>query len=167
MSIYGNPVMLGGSGGGGGDTRFFTDFVDESSDSVFPTSISGYGYMTPDSSVSGTTKRHWWGANNNGQHWLLVEFGTAKVITVVKFSCYWQDGTSKWHSGTVVVQGSNDGSTFTDIATFSSLPESETQTEYSLSNSTTYKYYRFICTSGGTSYTGLGKIQFIGYEVAT
>lgn len=152
-------------GGSGGSTVFTMDIVDESSDSVFPDNVPGYGYMTPDSAVSGTTKRHWWGANNNSQHWLLVEFGTAKVITAVKFSCYWQLGTTLWHSGTVVVQGSNDGSTFTDIATFSSLPESETQTEYSLNNSTTYKYYRFLCTSGGTYYTGLGKIQLFGYEV--
>lgn len=57
------------------------------------------------------------------------------------------------------IQGSNDGSTFTDIYTISQTPASGAKYDYNFANATKYKYYRLADITGSySSYLELGKL---------
>jgi hypothetical protein len=87
------------------------------------------------------------------------DFGTPRVIDEAK---WYQDigtaqGTWKW-------QGSNDGSTFTDIGISFALGGSTTQTQTSLNgNATPYQYYRLAGVSGSSSTASF--IQAIEFKI--
>ena len=148
------------SGGGSGDSFIDPKHIDADADSVYQTILSGYQQFNA-AQAFGTEKKHWWGSANNSQHWLKITYAEAVRITKIKFSNFWESGSSKWQSESVVFQGSNDGNNWTDLLSLSNLTLSETQNQYTVNNNTDYIYYRFLCSSGATYYTGLGKIQLV------
>lgn len=57
------------------------------------------------------------------------------------------------------IQGSNDGSTFTDLYNISQTPASGSKYDYNFANATKYKYYRLTGITGSYSaYLELGKL---------
>ena len=159
-------VVVDVAGGGGGVSEVADPIhIDANSDSIFASIVSGYPQFNA-ANAFGTQKRCWWGANDASQHWISVTFEKAVKIKKVKFSNYWGDGTSIWQSTSVTFQGSNDGTNWTDLLTLTNLTASETQEQYDVNNDTEYLYYRFLCVSNATYYTGLGKIQLY-VEVTT
>lgn len=77
-------------------------------------------------------------------HWIRFDFGSTKYITEAK----WYQSTTDAH-GSWKWQGSNDGSTFTDIGASFTLGAATTQTQTTLSsNAGLWRYYRLIGVSG-------------------
>ena len=145
-------------------TPVITDFLcpgyDEvSSDSEFGSLVSGMGQPRAECAM-GSKFKNWWGSANNSQHWIKIKLKTASVISQIRFANFWQSGSSTWYSANVKFQASNDNSTWVDLLSLTSLSESNTQRSYDLLGTTEYLYYRFLCNSTKSYYTGLGKIEF-------
>lgn len=157
-----NEVIVNVSGGSSDGSFIDPKHIDISTDSEFGTAITGYGFMNAPAAFGGNQKKNWWGCANKGQHWLKVTFEEAELIDKIEFSNGWSSGSSRWQSATVVFQGSNDDSTWVDLLTLTNLTASETPEIYNVNNNTKYLYYRFVCTSGTDSYTGIGKIRLYG-----
>jgi len=159
------PAQMAGAiediGGGSDGTFSIPYYADISSDSVLPTIVYGNYYFTAVQAF-GNERQHWWGANNNSQHWLKITFEKAVIINKVTFANAWAQGNAKWQSANVVFQGSNDDSTWTDLLTLTGLTLSESAVDYNINNNTPYLYYRFLCASTAADYTGLGKIKLHG-----
>lgn len=79
--------------------------------------------------------------------WTQFDFGSAKLITEIKF---YQSAATE--HGIWKVQGSNNGTDFTDIGSSFTLGGSTLQTITEISaNETFYRYYRLTKVSGTTS----------------
>jgi hypothetical protein len=156
-----NEVFVSVSGGGSDGTFTIPYYTDISSDSVVSAPVYG-NYVFTAAQAFGNEKQHWWGANNNYQHWLKITFEEAVIINRIAFSNAWTQGNYKWQSSNVAFQGSNDDSTWTDLLTFTGLTLSENAVEHNVNNNTPYLYYRFLCASTTANYTGLGKIKLYG-----
>ena len=151
------PVTVNVSGGGS-NTVVGAQGGDEY------TADSNYGYAINNrfhiaESAPGTNFHNWWGSASANQHWWKVTFENAKTIKQVSFANYWRTGSSYWQTNSVTFQGSNDNSTWVDLLVLTDMELSNDQQSYSIENNTAYKYYRFVCSSVGSAYVGLGKIQ--------
>lgn len=128
-------------------------------DSVFAQVVSGLGQPRPECAFGEDTK-NWWGSASNGQHWIEFELISQYVIKNIMFSNYFNIGSSTWASNSVIFQGSQNGSDWTTLLELTNLQNDSAQQTHSIENGITYLFYRFICQSSSTFYTGLGKIQF-------
>ena len=151
------PITVNVSGGGSNTVVGAQGGDEYTADSTFGTPVAGRFHIAE--SAPGTSFHNWWGSGDNGQHWWKVTFETAKIIKNVSFCNQWVYGSSQWQSKSVTLQGSNDDSTWTDLLTLTDLELSNDQKSYVVENNTAYIYYRFLCLSTETAYTGLGKIQ--------
>lgn len=113
-------------------------------------SLNGSAVGTPnvllDGVTSGATNLYF---NNNSanSYGFKFDFGTAKIINEAKFH---QENTTS--HGTWKWQGSNDGSSWTDIGSSFTFGGAAIQTQTSLSgNTTAYRYYQVIGVSGTAS----------------
>lgn len=129
------------------------------SDSIFSQVVSGLGQPRPECAFGEDTK-NWWGAANNGQHWIEFELISQYSIKNIMFSNYFNIGSSTWASNSVIFQGSQNGTDWTSLLELTNLQNDSAQQTHSIENGTQYLFYRFICQSSSTFYTGLGKIQF-------
>lgn len=95
-----------------------------------------------------TTNDGWFQALSlDGTKYFTFDFGSSKVVNEIKF---YQQNTAA--QGTWKLQGSNDGSTFTDIGSSFALGGAATQTITAPSaNTTAYRYLRFTGVSGSSS----------------
>lgn len=149
---------ISGGGGGGAIECGIPKYSQMSADSVLSSGISGVGFMGPERAM-GIGNNSWWGANNNGTHWIKIDFDNAIAIKKVKFATYWSYASAQLKSESVVLEGSNDGSNWTELLNESNLTQTTDQLTFVLNNNTTYLYYRFTCTSNAIAFTGLGKVQ--------
>lgn len=151
--------------GGGGSVLVETPvYARVIADSEFTSIVSGMGRPSA-ANAMGSDTYSWWGADSSGQHYLLITMPEAIAIKQVKFSNYWNNSSSTWHSSRVVLEGSNDNTTWDTLLDETDLPQSDTQNEYLLQNTTAYLYYKFTCYSTTQYYTGLGKVQLF-YEIS-
>ena len=108
----------------------------------------------------GYKNENFWGGSTAADQFIVFEFFEQVALSKVKFAPALQQGQSHWFSETVILQASNDGTSYVDIDTFSDLVDNNNQVEFSISTSP-YKYYKFVCKKSTTAafYPGLGKIQ--------
>lgn len=154
--------VVTGGGGGGSSTSYANkggtgNRTAAGPDGLIVTVVSS-GSIMPNMESGGSTDSRWVdGTFSNGQGFfsggavtssamVTFDFGSGKSVVIDEAKYYQQDastqGTWKW-------QGSNDGSTFTDIGSSFTLGGVATQTIASLSgNTTAYRYYRMIGVSG-------------------
>lgn len=159
MSIKFHDLNVGFTlgGGGGGGPELLNDYIVNTTTSSYYTGFPG------SQAVSGIDNSNWWGCGNSTvQQWIQVELSSAKTVSEIRFSTYWTNGSLTWQSAQVILQGSNDGSTFDTLGTFSSLPGTGYQLVNAITSSTAYKYYRCVCSTSNSYWTGLGKLQFFG-----
>lgn len=98
-----------------------------------------------------TTESLIWFSGSPSGTWFQFDFGSGNQYIIDEIKFY--QSTTNSH-GTWKVQGSNDGSSFTDIGSSFTLGGFTTQTITALAgNSTAYRYYRFTGVSGSTSST--------------
>ena len=106
-------------------------------------SFAGSG-NTRDKALDGNTSTYFDASIADGV-WVGLDLGTAKPIGKVRF--YPRSGqTGRMVGGKF--QGSNDLNSWTDLATISSLP-SLSWSELSVSNTTAYRYVRYLSPAGG------------------
>ena len=97
----------------------------------------------------------WWNGNGGAGQWLQYKF--TKKVCVKKLTATNEQNTNKM--GVFKLQGSNDGSSFTDIATINAKDtKSITQ---NIANTNYYQYYRVYCVSD-TSDFSLNSLQLYG-----
>ena len=96
--------------------------------------------------VNGSAANEFWWNGGSGAT-LTFDLGTAKVIKQAR----WKQSNSSTH-GTFKWQGSNDGTTYSDIGGTFTLGGATVQVHTSLiDNATAYRYYRLTQTAGSTS----------------
>lgn len=78
------------------------------------------------------------------------QYELPKAETAKKFEFKQTIGGYRTGSSGVKIYGSNDGTTFTDLLGDFTIPNSVLDNTYDLTNSTAYKYYRFVTTPNNT-----------------
>ncbi len=117
----------------------------------------------PYRAFNGNDNSYGWASSTGGSsEWLQYQFASAGMIPrKIRFFHY---GIQTAQINLVwKVQGSNNGSTWTDIQTGLNVISSNVAYTYNLTNGNTkYKYYRFIPTSGDQSWGSGTHIQIWG-----
>jgi hypothetical protein len=85
-----------------------------------------------------------WAVGGTNPAWLQVDFGSSRLCTINALGWTAQTGAGNtWSPSILLIQGSNNGSSFTTINTWTTGGFSSGQTKYqSFSNSTGYRYIR-------------------------
>lgn len=119
-------------------------------------------------STSSTTCWSWSGTGavaNNA--WLAYDFGKAVKI----YGVFWQNRTTTQATrplGTLIVQGSNDKTTWTDVSdTLTGSATASAKFNYHFANSNAYRHYRVLVTStavSGDTNLIIQQLQFYGRE---
>lgn len=102
-----------------------------------------------------TSANEWLTQGSSG--WIVYKLDEAKVVKKVRFMNLVENASQT--SRSVEVYGSNDGSNFTLLGSFTPDASTGSINEFDLSNSTPYLYYR-INVSGASSFVGYGAVQF-------
>ena len=159
-----------------GDSTNFTHDATASSFSSFSTGdmfdVSGITITTsPSFTYSAqaynndlTNSSYHAGAPSNSYY--QIDLGSGNALSAVSYTVgMWNNGISSQY-GTVFtykLQASNDGASFTDIDSRSSVTHngalSSSQIKYSFSKTTAYRYWRFVIVSSNGTYTGIGNIE--------
>jgi hypothetical protein len=128
-----------------------------SADSAYSTDYEAWRAMDKDNS----SYFCWYSAATTFPHWLQYRFTSGKTITSYSI-------TSRNYAGSPnptawKLQGSNNGSSWTDLDTRTnqSFNANEKKT-FSMSNSTSYTYYRLYITAGTNSaHVGIGEFELM------
>lgn len=107
----------------------------------------------------------WLAGNADAPCWLQYHFANAKYIDSVKVYVYCNNGT---YTGSAKIQGSNDGTTWTDISSSVSITApyaEEIELDFTC-NGNSYEYVRLYSTTAFTVYGGasifVGEMEIYG-----
>jgi hypothetical protein len=142
--------------GGGGTSYLNTLGSGNRAGLITQTQAFGYTMASPSGLIDGTTGSGGCYLNSvaNGD-WFQFDFGANKVWDEIK----WYQQTSATH-GTWKIQGSTDGSTFSDVGSSFTLGGSTLQTITAINGNTTpYRYLRFTKVSGSVTPIYLYEIE--------
>jgi len=147
-----------------GDFNKFLEFKGTTLVSVVGATLtanSSYGASyTPDKAFDNNLLTWWWSNAADNRSWIKTQFPTAKIIN--KF--IWQFGDTSHVTGNLL--GSNDGSTWTTLASFDqSNPNTWITTSFV--NDTSYLYYDLNFTGVTGNWVKLYELQFYGNGVLT
>ena len=99
--------------------------------------------------------------------WIGYQFTSAVVVKAVRYVTRntVASGDPSGSPHTMTLQGSNDGTNWTDIGSYeSSVYAGNAEVIFSVQNSTAYSYYRLsissVNTGDGSNYASLGQLQF-------
>jgi hypothetical protein len=114
--------------------------------------------------MDGTNATHycWYSASNNTYpHWLQYQFPSGKIITSYSITSHWsdeRDGPRTWK-----LQGSNNGSIWTDLDTQSAQSfGSDIKKTFSFINLNSYTYYRLYIIEGEHGqYVSIGELELM------
>lgn len=113
--------------------------------------------------VSGSNS-YIWHSNAGHPQWLAYNFGKPVCVTKLSFRNRNDDGYNTHAIKQFIFQGSNDGSNWEDIQSFTRTELSPNQlTEYEISNSKYYNQYRIYATQTTSDYTVIGACQMYGH----
>lgn len=115
----------------------------------------------PDHAFDSSSSSYWAAESDSGETWIAVDFGTK--ILVNKLIVQWFSYDYDYFR--VSFQGSNDGTTWTEIA--KTTGNRESATEWSFPNSTEYSQYRLVFTQGTENSMRLYEWGFVGWSVST
>lgn len=108
-----------------------------------------------------------WAVVATTNQWLQYKFPTAKTVTKIVMTNRNCDNPSLIGSPkSFKLQGSNDGTTWTDIQSFTNTNnDSNATTEYNVTNTKSYLYYRLYVNNiiGSYTLTTIGKLQYYGH----
>ena len=123
----------------------------EASASAYNTNREAYHAFDGNSS-------NYWGSTTSSNQWVQYDFGTAKIVTSVSIKALY---ATQIRLKNFKIQGSNDGSTFTDIYT-GVYPNdtSEPLETYTFTNSTAYRYWRLLAVDTYGDNISVKTLQF-------
>ena len=110
--------------------------------------------------TSATEYNAWLSSSSDSAPWIQYAFpsGTTKVVERLRLLNTHGDS---WAPSKVVLKGSNDGSSFTSLGTFTLSNQGASQwNRFDVNNSTPYRYYRIECTKTKT-YVGFNEIELM------
>ena len=83
----------------------------------------------------------------DGHHYIQVDLGDGKEAKYISFSYRARHNNQNNNPETIIVQGSADGATYTDIQTLTNLPDGliEYNSKF-IGNGNAYRYFRFVVT---------------------
>ena len=96
--------------------------------------------------IDGSTSTYW-RCNTPTGAYITLQLSAAKAATLFRVYV----GNSSYYAKTWTLSGSNDGSTFTDVASGACTSTTGWQ-EFSITNSTEYLFYKWTCNTGNSSY---------------
>ena len=117
------------------------------------------GWKAFSGGISSSSNYGWCASTKIANSWVQYAFTSSVIITKVTYQAQLSSGISL----ILKLQGSNDGTTFTDIETLPTLSDNDTHTA-NVSNNLSYTIYRIVDTTGDT-YNSYGlKLQFYAPE---
>lgn len=109
---------------------------------------------------------HCWHSLSASSHWLQIDYGTPKKIN--SFKMKGRKSYSQWYGQmptSFKLQGSNDGTNFVDIKSFSGLSwGSSIEVEFILDNPVEYRYYKLADMKSSSNFICFNKIEY-AYDV--
>jgi hypothetical protein len=131
-----------------------------------PTKLTGAAIGTPgswnntgntlDKALDGDIHTYFDAANPNGNS---VGLALASPTRLTSARIYPRDGFS-WRVTGAKIQGSNDNSTWTDLATITAQPAEGTFTTVAITDPATYRYVRYLSPTDG--YGNIAEVEFYG-----
>lgn len=112
-----------------------------------------------------TSSESCWMSTSVSGSWLQYQFPNAVTVRKVEITNrYRTDNANVNAPKEFIVQGSNNGSEWTDLGTFTNnSPDSAVKHSYNFANDTAYSYYRLYFNSGhGTARIAIGELQMYG-----
>lgn len=137
------------------------DFI-LSANGGYSATVNASGGNYPSYAFDGDDGSYWAGADGLTEHWLRLELPEA--ITVTRVRVKMQDESSA-NPPTVYVEGSNNGSSWTELLTYSATQAFVA--EYNLTNTGDYKYYRLRVTYKAVNKPRVYTFGFASYSVKT
>ena len=111
------------------------------------TAISEYGGNVAGNVIDEDDLTAWAGASNPvADDWIYINLG--QVRTIHRFRMYQYPYSGAWGATSYKIQGSNDGSSWTDIVTITPAADDET---IDFVTAQTYQYFRFYALAGGSN----------------
>lgn len=119
------------------------------------------GYYAYKAFMDGTANYDFWiGMKSNA--WLQYQFPSAiKVRKVYVKNCN-GGGNNPYYMQGFTIQGSNNGSTFTNLGTGTITQSANTEKTITFVNNNAYKYYRIVPDMGSMSWATVGRLQLYG-----
>lgn len=103
-----------------------------------------------------------WHSLSTTSHWLQIDYGTPKKIN--SFKMKGRKSYSQWYGQmptSFKLQGSNDGTNFVDIKSFSGLSwGSSIEVEFILDNPVEYRYYKLADMKSSSNFICFNKIEY-------
>lgn len=97
----------------------------------------------------------------NEPHYIQVDLGENNSAKFITFSYRARHNTQNNNPETIVVQGSTDGTSYTDIQTLTNLPDGLIDyTSNLVGNGTSYRYFRFVVTATSNNAKHNGYVFF-------
>ena len=155
IAAYATTPPTGGGGGGctpsysntGGTGNRLSIITFSKSDPTW--SWGGTANKIIDGDTTSNGQFFFGGVSLGSTIWMQWDFGAGNQVLITEAKFYQQTATAQ---GTWQWQGSNDGSSFSNIGSSFALGTSATQTITALSgNATKYRIYRMVGVSGSTS----------------
>lgn len=139
-----------------------TDTGAQSGNYIVTASGSSSNIFRPDKAFDGDSTSSWQDQDDiTGEMWIAVNFGTPIIIT--RMRCHWtsQDGDDFL----IRLQGSNNGTTWTDVATRTGTMTAPVTWEFS--NTTQYSHYRLLFRQGTVNAMRLYEWSVTGWSTGT
>ncbi len=127
---------------------------------------ASYGGYLPYLAFDRDTSTKWVYGGSGTTAWIQYQFPNA--ITLAKMTFKGNIDTPYLVPSQIVVKGSNDGNTFTDLKTITGISADSSEHEISINANTPYAYYRLECTArsyGGAYYAQFSEIQFYSVTI--
>lgn len=166
--------VVSGTSVSGSSTSYATPDLSADSASILKSgNYAGAGYEAWQAfNQDGSNWYCWLSEDTNQAHYLGWDFGSGvtKIINAYAFQA--RNYTEVTPPTTFKLQGSNNGSSWTDLEsarTISALTAGSWSSTYSVSNTTAYRYYRLYITAwaGGYNYCGVGELKLMEATTST
>ena len=125
--------------------------------------VSYGGNYPPYYAFDENTSTKWVYGGSSTTTWIQYQFPSA--ITLAKMTFKGNTDSPYLVPTQIVVKGSNDGNTFTDLKTITGISADSSEHEISINANAPYAYYRLECTArsyGSAYYAQFSEIQFYG-----
>jgi len=145
------------------------------------TRVSDNNYVSGDYKITSSTRRSgggdvlnafdglndtsWSSSQNASTDYVMVELPVPVTVKRIKMRCFVVDASGGGSISTVTVQGSNDGSNWTDLRVVNGAQTEAL--EYDLTTTGAFEFYRLLISRTGTAIVGCGAFEFSLYDVAT
>lgn len=126
---------------------------------VVEASTAEAGYSV-EKAFDGDVNTEWHSATSNTQHYIQVNFAQPIKVTKIQLRASYAPNSE---SLTITIQGSNNGTTWTDLHAITYAPTA--LSEIALAKTGYFSYYRLAFASNGTIYAYVREWRFSEYEI--